>query len=282
MPFSVLGAMLLWLGWLGFNGGSTLALNEQVPGIIVHTILAGASGMLTAVAIGWFQRKLPEVELLINGSIAGLVSITASCHAVNTPEALLIGGIGGAVMLFANYWIERWHNAPITKDQQQRTKNNPQCQIPNPHAQLAISVQDTGIGIPEDNLDRIFESFEQADGSTAREYGGTGLGLAVTKKLVELHGGEITVQSTVGEGSCFSFTLPVATSQQSVITAQSSDLPIVNNQSSVVTTINNEQLATNKEHIDLEFDPPPDLVLEVEYSRSRIDKLSLYALYFTR
>ena len=108
------------------------------------------------------------------------------------------------------------------------------------------------------------------------------MGLAVTKKLVELHGGEITVQSTVGEGSCFSFTLPVATSQQSVITAQSSDLPIVNNQSSVVTTINNEQLATNKEHIDLEFDPPPDLVLEVEYSRSRIDKLSLYALYFTR
>ncbi|NES23282.1 MAG: ammonium transporter, partial [Symploca sp. SIO3E6] len=108
MPFSVLGVMLLWLGWLGFNGGSTLALNEQIPGIIVHTILAGAGGMLTTVAIGWFQRKLPEVELLINGSIAGLVSITASCHAVKTPEALLIGAIGGAVMLFANYWIERW------------------------------------------------------------------------------------------------------------------------------------------------------------------------------
>jgi signal transduction histidine kinase/class 3 adenylate cyclase/ActR/RegA family two-component response regulator len=78
---------------------------------------------------------------------------------------------------------------------------------------LAIIISDTGIGIPEDKLDTIFESFEQADGSTARVYGGTGLGLAVTKKLVELHGGTISVESRVGEGSRFTFTLPVSQQQ---------------------------------------------------------------------
>ncbi|MCW6052407.1 response regulator [Lyngbya sp. CCAP 1446/10] len=83
----------------------------------------------------------------------------------------------------------------------------------SPNPELAITVSDTGIGIPEDKLERIFESFEQADGSTAREYGGTGLGLAVVKQLVELHGGKISVSSDVGVGSQFIFTLPLSDSQ---------------------------------------------------------------------
>ncbi|MGK7925586.1 MAG: ammonium transporter [Spirulina sp.] len=108
LPFSVLGTLLLWLGWIGFNGGSTLALNEQVPGIITHTIVAGASGMLAAGAIQWRKEKSPSVEALIDGSLAGLVSITAPCFAVTTPEAAIIGFVGAAVALLAVYGLERF------------------------------------------------------------------------------------------------------------------------------------------------------------------------------
>ncbi len=74
---------------------------------------------------------------------------------------------------------------------------------------VEISVMDTGIGIDSALFERIFQSFEQGDGTTERKFGGTGLGLAVTKDLVELHGGKIVVQSMVGKGSTFTFTLPV-------------------------------------------------------------------------
>ncbi|MBD2042804.1 hybrid sensor histidine kinase/response regulator [Microcoleus sp. FACHB-672] len=96
---------------------------------------------------------------------------------------------------------------------------NTQPELTTETGKIAITVSDTGIGIPEDKFESIFESFEQAEGSTAREYGGTGLGLAVTKKLVELHGGEIRVKSQLGYGSQFTFTLPI--SQCQVKSAQS-------------------------------------------------------------
>ncbi|MDR3210862.1 MAG: diguanylate cyclase [Planctomycetota bacterium] len=79
---------------------------------------------------------------------------------------------------------------------------------------IAVSIADTGIGIPAAKFDRIFESFEQVDGSTAREYGGTGLGLSITKKLVELHGGIIRLESKVNEGSTFTFTVPLSTAEK--------------------------------------------------------------------
>ena len=75
--------------------------------------------------------------------------------------------------------------------------------------ELIISVRDTGIGIAPEKLNTIFESFTQADNSTTRKFGGTGLGLTISKQLTELMGGNLEVQSTLGQGSIFTFTLPL-------------------------------------------------------------------------
>ncbi|MCS7350141.1 MAG: GAF domain-containing protein [Anaerolineae bacterium] len=73
---------------------------------------------------------------------------------------------------------------------------------------VQVSVQDTGIGIPPDKLERIFERFYQVDGSTRRRFGGMGLGLAIVKRIVEAHGGQVWAESELGKGSTFYFTLP--------------------------------------------------------------------------
>ena len=75
---------------------------------------------------------------------------------------------------------------------------------------VKVSVTDTGPGIPADALPRLFDKFYQVDGSPTRAHGGTGLGLAIARSLVEAHGGHLVVESAVGEGATFSFTLPVA------------------------------------------------------------------------
>ena len=90
------------------------------------------------------------------------------------------------------------------------SKNSQSRPSPEDFPLLVVNVSDPGIGIPQEKLDSIFLSFEQADTSITRAYGGTGLGLTITKRLVELHGGSIWVESTHGKGSTFSFTLPIS------------------------------------------------------------------------
>src|SRR6266702_1071321 len=86
------------------------------------------------------------------------------------------------------------------------------CTLLEGYEMLRISVHDSGIGISPAALGYIFEAFRQADGSTTRRFGGTGLGLTIARKLIELQGGEVAVESVVGQGSTFSFTLPIVSS----------------------------------------------------------------------
>jgi len=83
---------------------------------------------------------------------------------------------------------------------------------------VSVSVSDTGVGIHEKELNKIFERFYQIDGSTSRKYGGTGLGLAITKNIIDAHGGELWVESTVGKGTTFYMTLPILQRKKYIVT----------------------------------------------------------------
>jgi signal transduction histidine kinase/ActR/RegA family two-component response regulator len=179
------------------------------------------------------QKKLQ----LINSISPDLPPIAAD---ENRLEQILYNLIGNAIKFTEIGTVEI--SAELLAD-------NDRSSMPN--SQLAITVSDTGIGIPENKLEQIFESFEQADGSTAREYGGTGLGLAVAKQLVELHGGKIWVSSTVGVGSQFTFTLPGSQSQPEVSSKRSrlikSDRDLATTQSATQLPVINSRLAVDRE-----------------------------------
>ncbi len=110
IPLAMLGIILFQVGWIGFNGGSTLALNNAVPGIIANTILAAVSGGIATFLLCRLYRNLcidPSIVFL-NGILAGLVSITANCHAVSSSDAILIGAIGGVIMVSTDKLMMKW------------------------------------------------------------------------------------------------------------------------------------------------------------------------------
>lgn len=108
LPIAMLGTLILWFGWIGFNGGSTLAFSKSIPGILANTMLAASGGMASALIYGWIRLSYAEATLPLNGALAGLVSITASCHAVRSEEALLIGFISGILMFETRKLLERF------------------------------------------------------------------------------------------------------------------------------------------------------------------------------
>ena len=137
---------------------------------------------------------------------------------------------------------------------------------------VEISIADTGVGIPENKIERIFESFEQADGSDARRFGGTGLGLAITRKLVELHGGIIWVESSPGSGSVFYFTLPSAQPDEDRQFGENGKKPtpwkytgLFNDE--VKLSIQREQVSTDEEpkHVLVVDDDPVNLQVLINF-----------------
>ena len=103
LSFAMLGVLLFLVGWIGFNGGSTLALDAAVPGIIVNTLLsASAGGVIAYLLTCWLVLPGQDrVTAPLNGVIAGLVAITAGCHVVATWAALVIGAVAGLLMVLA-------------------------------------------------------------------------------------------------------------------------------------------------------------------------------------
>jgi ammonium transporter, Amt family len=105
---AVLGALILWFGWFGFNAGSTLSAYElRISVIAVNTNLAAAAGAVVAMAITWIKFGKADLAMTVNGAIAGLVGITAGCAWVAPWASLLIGGVAGAIVCYAFWFLER-------------------------------------------------------------------------------------------------------------------------------------------------------------------------------
>ena len=96
-PMAALGALILWFGWFGFNGGANGAMDLKVPLILINTFLSASFGLIFSSIMGMLVLKKPEPLFMITGPLAGLVSITAGCAHVTPSEAILIGSIGGLV-----------------------------------------------------------------------------------------------------------------------------------------------------------------------------------------
>ena len=101
MGFATLGCLILWIGWFGFNPGSELAADANVPHIAVTTNLAAAAGGVTATFTSWLKDGKPDLSMIINGILAGLVGITAGCANVNMISAVIIGAIAGIIVVFS-------------------------------------------------------------------------------------------------------------------------------------------------------------------------------------
>ncbi len=110
MPLAAIGVFLLWLGWFGFNGGSVLSADPgAVSYVFVTTTMAAAAGIFTAMITSWIIQKKPDLSMVLNGCLGGLVGITAGADVVSVSAAVLIGAVSGIIVVFSVLTIDKWH-----------------------------------------------------------------------------------------------------------------------------------------------------------------------------
>lgn len=107
LAFVTLGGLVLWLGWFGFNGGTQLAIDAAVPHIIIATALSAAFGTVTATAWSWLRVGKPDLTLIVNGMLGGLVGITAGCDSVPIWSAAIIGSCCGVLVIESVMFFDR-------------------------------------------------------------------------------------------------------------------------------------------------------------------------------
>ncbi|MCH9021509.1 MAG: ammonium transporter [Planctomycetes bacterium] len=108
MPLATIGVFLLWLGWFGFNGGSVLsAAAGDTSRVLVTTCLAAAAGVVAAMTISWIIQKKPDLSMALNGSLAGLVGITAGADSVSWNSSIVIGLIAGVLVVLSVLFIDQ-------------------------------------------------------------------------------------------------------------------------------------------------------------------------------
>lgn len=165
---------------------------DQMEVVMETTNLAGITAMSAEQFSLAFKDK--NIKLINTAKPGGII--------VNADHRLMVQAINN-LLLNALKFTNEGGEVKITTSE--KTVDGTLC--------ACVEVEDTGIGIPNDRLDKIFDKYTQVDSSSSRRYGGTGLGLAICKQIARAHNGEITVESEEGKGSHFSLYIPMATKQ---------------------------------------------------------------------
>ncbi len=108
LPLATIGVFLLWLGWFGFNGGSVLSADPGLVSLVfVTTTLAAAAGVIAAMLTSWMVQKKPDLTMILNGSLAGLVGITASADSVSVTSSIIIGAVAGVMVVYSVMFFDK-------------------------------------------------------------------------------------------------------------------------------------------------------------------------------